>query len=88
MPVSTSELDDATGTADPDEEELGEDNEDDQAKVEQGLEAFRETAGQDGEIDAYELKDMLNDIFLQGRKERLWDCLLVYRCFTPVIPEK
>ncbi|KAK2154313.1 hypothetical protein LSH36_271g04040 [Paralvinella palmiformis] len=59
------ELDDHTGTADPEFEELGDDTEDDAARLEEGYEAFRNAAGEDGEVDAYELKEMLNGVFLQ-----------------------
>lgn len=59
------ELDDSTGTSDPDVEELGEDTEDDEAKTEEAYEGFRANTGEDGEVDAYELKDLLNGIFQQ-----------------------
>ncbi|ELU07534.1 hypothetical protein CAPTEDRAFT_167979 [Capitella teleta] len=50
----------------PDEtEEIGEDDEDDEAKGEEGRDAFLNLAGEDGEIDAYELKDILNNLFMQ-----------------------
>merc|ERR1711976_1113291 len=34
-------------------------------KGEEGNEAFRNLAGEDGEIDAYELKDILNQLYMQ-----------------------
>ena len=47
-------------------EELEADNDEDEAKASAGKEAFLNLAGADGEIDAYELKEILNATFTQG----------------------
>ena len=48
----------------PQSEELGEDDDDDTAKNDEAREAFINLAGADGEMDAYELKDILNSLFM------------------------
>ena len=45
-------------------DELGEDDDDDTAKNDEAREAFINLAGEDGEMDAYELKDILNSLFM------------------------
>lgn len=45
---------------------MGDDDDDDNAKAEAGNDAFRQLAGEDGEIDAYELKDIVNATFRQS----------------------
>jgi len=59
------ELDDNTGIGDPQTDELGEEDDDDTEKNDAAREAFVNLAGKDGEIDAYELRDILNTIFQQ-----------------------
>lgn len=44
---------------------MGVDTNDDAVCEEEGYEAFLKAAGEDGEIDAYELKELLNDVFLK-----------------------
>jgi len=60
-----AELDDATAEGDIEGEALGDDTDDDIAKMENSREKFKEFAGRDGEIDAYELKDILNETFAE-----------------------
>jgi len=63
-PDDVKELDDATGVTDPQTDEIGEDDDEDNEKNDAAKEAFRNLAGEDGEIDAYELKDILNQIYM------------------------
>jgi len=58
-------MDDQTYSADPDCEELGDDDDGDNEKLEASRSKFLDDAGEDGEIDAYELKDILNETFTQ-----------------------
>ena len=48
-------------------EELGEESEEDTSQKEEVSEAFLNLAGEDGEIDAYELRDILNAVFTRGQ---------------------
>jgi len=65
-PQSVQEMDDqASYSAEPDADELGDDDDDDNEKLEASRSKFLEDAGEDGEIDAYELRDLLNETFTQ-----------------------
>jgi calpain len=65
-PDDLVEMDEETGIAEADpDEEFPDETDDDLEKEEVGLQAFRDLAGEDGEIDCYELKDLLNDNFMQ-----------------------
>lgn len=61
-------MDEATGSGDRDEDGLAEATDDDAAGMESGLAAFEERSGRDGEVDAYELQELLNDHFSRGTK--------------------
>jgi calpain len=63
-PDEVKELDDATGITDPATDELPEDDDEDTEKHDAARDAFVNLAGADGEIDAYELKDILNELFM------------------------
>jgi len=64
-PASALEMDDQTCQGDPEGDELGDDDDDTMGMLENARQVFRDNAGEDGEIDAYELKDILNDTFTQ-----------------------
>lgn len=64
-PDDMAELDDETATAEPDAEELGDDDDEEPEKADRAKAAFEAIAGEDGEISAYELKDVLNQIFME-----------------------
>ena len=51
-------------------EDLGEDTDDDTEKADRAKESFKELAGEDGEVSAYELRDVLNGIFMEGTDEQ------------------
>lgn len=61
---AVNELDDATGVTDPQTDDIGEDDDEDVAKHDEAKEAFIKLAGEDGEVDAFELRDILNTIFM------------------------
>jgi len=65
-PEEMQEVDDDADDGDePEEEELSEKTEQDEEKFVLGRDSFIERAGEDGEIDAYELRDLLNETFTQ-----------------------
>ena len=51
----------------PQSEELGEETEEDSGQKEEVSQAYLNLAGEDGEIDAYELRDILNAVFTRGQ---------------------
>ncbi|CAH1777842.1 unnamed protein product [Owenia fusiformis] len=63
-PNETGEIDEETAVG-GELEDPPEDNEEDQEQANRALEAFKNLAGEDGEIDAYELKDILNQVYGQ-----------------------
>ena len=46
-----------------------EEDDDDSGKKDAAMEAFNNLAGEDGEVSAYELKDILNGLFMEGMSE-------------------
>ena len=48
-------------------EEIGDETDDDVAQADEGYQAFKKLAGDDGELDAYEIKEILNQVFQQGQ---------------------
>ena len=47
-------------------EEIGEETEDDAAQTDEGFQAFLNLAGDDGELDAEEVRNILNQVFQKG----------------------
>ena len=62
-----SELDDEVGQTEAAADELGDALEDEEEQAEAGREAYISAVGDDGEVDAYELRDILNATFAAGR---------------------
>ena len=48
-------------------EEIGDETDDDVAQADEGYQSFKNLAGDDGELDAYEIKEILNQVFQQGQ---------------------
>ena len=67
----------------PQSEELGEESEEDSGQKEEVSQAFLNLAGGDGEVDAYELRDILNAVFTRGQSRHSYVPL---ECCTSMPP--
>ena len=47
-------------------DEIGEETDDDAAQTDEGFQAFLNLAGDDGELDAAEVREILNAVFQKG----------------------